>query len=90
MSDDAPRPGSDVAVVVRRWVRRSVLVLLLSVLVAITRLGGFPWVETLGVALTAVALWLGQSFVFRTLQRRRFARGPAAPRAGGSGPDRPG
>ena len=90
MNEEAPRPGSEVAVVVRRWVRRFVLVLLLAVLVAVTRLGGFPWVETLGVALTAVALWLGQSFVFRALARGRLARGPVAPRRGGSGPNRPG
>ncbi|GAA0605910.1 hypothetical protein GCM10009416_49100 [Craurococcus roseus] len=90
MSDDAPRPGSEVAVVVRRWVRLSVLALLLLVLVAVTRLGGFPWVETLGVALTAAALWLGQSFVFRALARGRLARRPVAPRGGEGGPNRPG
>jgi hypothetical protein len=56
----------------------------------VTRLGGFHWMETFGVALTAVALWLGQSFVFQALTRGRFARGSAAPRGGESGPDRPG
>ncbi len=88
MSDEALRPGSEIVDTVRHWIRRFVLVLLLSVLIAVTRLGGFPWVETFGVALTAVALWLGQSFVFRALTRGRFARGPGAPRGGESGPDR--
>lgn len=89
MSDEAPRPGSEIVDTVRRWIRRFVLILLLSVLVAVTRLGGFPWLETLGVALTAVALWLGQSFVFRALARGRIARGSVAPRGGESDPDRP-
>ena len=88
MSGEAPLQGSEIAGIVRRWIRRFVLILLLSVLVAVTRLGGFPWIETFGVALTAVALWLGQSFVFRALTRGRFGRGPAAPRAGVGDPDR--
>jgi hypothetical protein len=90
LSDEALRPGSEIIDTVRRWIRGFAFILLLSVLITVTRLGGFPWLETFGVALTAVALWLGQSFVFRALTRGRFARGPATPRGGESDPDRPG
>ena len=82
MSGEAPRPGSELIGVVKLCIKVIAYALALSSLVAALRWGGFPWTEAAGVVLTAVALWWGQSFVFRAVTRRRYG--------GGDGPNHTG